>query len=38
MKGKVNPSIVAVARPHTPMEEPFPWTTYPDWIGPRDGG
>jgi hypothetical protein len=32
LNGKVNPSIVGVARPPTLMEEPFPWTTYLGWI------
>jgi hypothetical protein len=36
LKGKVNPSIVEVARPATVMEEPFPWTPYPGSIEPRN--
>jgi hypothetical protein len=36
LKGKVNPSIVAVARPTTSLEETFPCTTYRGSIEPRD--
>ena len=33
LNGKVNPLIVGVARPTTVMEEPFPWTRYPESDG-----
>jgi hypothetical protein len=36
LKGKADPSIVAVARPHTTMEVAFPWTQYPGSIEPRN--
>jgi hypothetical protein len=38
LKGKVNPSMVAVARPRTPMEETFPCTQYSGSIAQRDAG
>jgi hypothetical protein len=39
LKGKVSPSIVAVARPPLPMKEmTFPWTTYSGWIALGDAG
>jgi hypothetical protein len=38
LKGKVNPSIVAVARPYTTMEVAFPWTQYSGSIELRNVG